>query len=44
MAYVGRLCDLPKREIFNGLHKHFRRAFFKNYQNKKFDGLYKQII
>ena len=38
-AYVNRLCDLPKKEIFDGLHKHFP----KNYQKRKFDGLCKQV-
>ena len=45
MAYVGRSCDLPKRDIFNGLHKHFRGAFFKitkirnlmDYINRSYD-------
>ena len=38
-VYVSRSCDLPKKEIFDGLHKHF-----KNYQKRKFDGLHKQIM
>ena len=38
-AYVNRLCDLLKKEIFDGLHKHFP----KNYQKRKFDGLCKQV-
>ena len=34
-AYVSKSCDLPKKEIFDGLHKHFWGAFFKNYQKKE---------
>ena len=43
-AYISKSCDLPKKEIFDGLHKHFLGAFFKNYQKRKFDGLHKQIM
>ena len=42
-AYVSKSCDLPKKEIFDGLHKHFWEHFPKNYQKRKFDGLYKQV-
>ena len=26
-AYVNRLCDLPKKNFFDGLHKHFGGHF-----------------
>ena len=38
--YISRSYDPLKKEIFDGLHKHF----LKNYQKKKIDGLHKQII
>ena len=25
--YVSKSCDLPKKDIFDGLHKHFWEAF-----------------
>ena len=31
MDYVSRLCDLLKKDIFDGLHKHFGEYFLKNY-------------
>ena len=34
-AYVSRLCDLPKKEIFDGLHKHFWEAFFEKLLKKE---------
>ena len=43
MDYVSRSCDLPKKEIFDGLHKHFGEVFSENYQKRKFDGLCKQV-
>ena len=27
-AYVNRLCDLPKKEFFDGLHKPFGGHFY----------------
>ena len=27
-TYVSKLCDLLKKEIFNGLYKHFGEMFF----------------
>ena len=38
--YVSRSYDPLKKEIFDGLYKHF----LKNYQKRKIDGLHKQII
>ena len=32
---VSRSCDLPKKEIFDGLYKHFRGAFFENLLKKE---------
>ena len=29
MDYVSRSCDLPKKDIFDGLHKHFGEYFLK---------------
>ena len=43
-AYVNKSCDLPKREIFNGLYKHFWGVFFKITKKGNFDRLHKQII
>ena len=34
-AYVSRSCDLPKKEIFDGLHKHFWEAFFEKLPKKE---------
>ena len=33
--YISRLCDLPKKEIFYGLHKHFWGAFSKKLPKKE---------
>ena len=35
MAYISRSCDLPKKEIFDGLHKRLKNGFGKNYQKRK---------
>ena len=32
--YVNRLYDLPKKEFFDGLYKHFGGAFFENLPKK----------
>ena len=34
-AYVSRLCDLPKKEIFDSLHKYFWGAFSKKLPKKE---------
>ena len=43
-AYVSRSCDLPKKEILMAYISIFGKHFLKNYQKRKFDGLYKQIM
>jgi len=49
MAYVNRTCDIPKKEIFDGLHKHFfddentKFPFMEILKKEIFDGLYKQF-
>ena len=35
MDYVSRSCDLPKKEIFDGLHKHFGEAFSEKLPKKE---------
>ena len=35
MDYVSRSCDLLKKEIFDGLYKHFRGAFFEKLPKKE---------
>ena len=55
MAYVSRSCDFPKKEIFDGLHKHFLGGKFKKFPFLEisflgisffgnFDGLYKHFF
>ena len=34
-AYVSRLCDLLKKEIFDGLCKHFWEVFFEKLLKKE---------
>ena len=35
MDYISRSCDLPKKDIFDGLHKHFGGAFFEKLPKKE---------
>ena len=35
MDYISRLCDLPKKKIFDGLHEHFLGAFSKKLPKKE---------
>ena len=35
MDYVSRSCDLPKKENFDCLHKHFGRAFSEKLPKKE---------
>ena len=35
MDYISRPCDLPKKEIFDGLHKHFGEAFSEKFPKKE---------
>ena len=43
-AYVNKSCNLPKKKIFDSLHKHFRGVFSKITKKGNFDGLHKQIM
>ena len=50
IAYISRSCDLPKKEIFDGLHKHLKNDFGRVFPKKEipsqeiFDGLPKKEI
>ena len=35
MDYISRSCDLPRKEIFDGLHKHFWGAFSEKLPKKE---------
>ena len=42
---VSRSCDLPKKEIFDGLHKHLRNVFAEIFPKKEiFNRLHKNFL
>ena len=43
IAYISRSCDFLKKEIVMDYINIFERHLLKNYQKRKFDGLYKQV-